>query len=333
MKAAACRKGDAMFRSIVVPLDGSAFAAEALPYVPLLAAPGAAVTLVRVTEPHRDLLPFGHARHAAESERVRTLMTRDLDQRAEPLRAAGLTVTTDVRIGHAADEILACAREHASDLIAMTTHGHSGVIGLAPGSVTNRVLHGVETAVFTFRPTGRGGDATPVIETIVVPLDGSEFAARAVPVAQGLAGTLGASVAVVQAVQDQYPMMYASDPMMEPTVADMELWEEVSKQAASDADQYVRRVSTQLNEAGITATGTTFDGGAAEVVQEVVSQSAHPLIVMTSHGRTGVTRWFLGSIAERLITTAPCPLIILRIEENDTTAAANAAPPQTAPPS
>src|SRR6187549_589340 len=102
-----------MFRSIVVPLDGSAFAAEALPYVPLLAAPGAAVTLVRVTEPHRELLPFGHARHAAQAERLHAQLGRELDQQAEPLRAAGLTVTTDVRTGHAADEILACAREHA----------------------------------------------------------------------------------------------------------------------------------------------------------------------------------------------------------------------------
>src|SRR4051812_46371594 len=154
-----------MFRSIIVPLDGSAFATEALPYVPLLAAPEAAVTLVSVTEPHRDLLPFGHARHAAEAERVRTLVERVLDQQAEPLRAAGLTVTIDVRTGHAADEILACARERASDLIAMTTHGHSGLIGLAPGSVTNQVLHGAETAVFTFRPRGTEADPTPTIET------------------------------------------------------------------------------------------------------------------------------------------------------------------------
>lgn len=322
-----------MFRSIVVPLDGSAFAAEALPYIPLLAAPEATVTLVRVTEPHRELLPFGHARHAAAAERVRTLIERDLDQRAESLRAAGLTVTTDVRTGHAADEILACAREHASDLIAMTTHGHSGLIGLAPGSVTNRVLHGAEPAVFTFRPTGKGVDATPAFNTIVVPLDGSEFAARALDVAEDLARKLGASIAVVQAVQDQYPMMYASDPMMEPTVADMELWEEVSKQAASDAEIYVRDLSARLNESGITATGTTVTGGAAESVQEFVSQVAHPLVVMTSHGRTGVTRWFLGSVAERLVTSAPCPLVILRMQEDDATQTAANAPSETSPPS
>jgi nucleotide-binding universal stress UspA family protein len=306
-----------MFRSIVVPLDGSAFAAEALPYIPLLAAPGATVTLVRVTEPHRELLPFGHARHAAEAERLRTTLAHDLDQRAAPLRAAGLTVTTDVRTGHAADEILACAREHASDLIALTTHGHSGLGGLARGSVTNRVLHGAETAVFTFRPTGAGVAAPPAVETIVVPLDGSAFAARAVPVAQHLAGRLGAAVAVVEAVQRTYPMMYAADPMMEPTAADMVLWEDVAKQAASDAESYVREMSARLNEAGITATGTAVTGGAAEVVQEFVSHAAHPLIVMTSHGRTGVARWALGSVAERLVTSAPCPLVILRMAEED----------------
>jgi nucleotide-binding universal stress UspA family protein len=322
-----------MFRSIVVPLDGSAFAAEALPYIPLLAAPGATVTLVRVTEPHRDLLPFGHARHAAEAERLRTSLGRDLDQRAEPLRAAGLTVTSDVRTGHAADEILVCAREHASDLIAMTTHGKSGLGGLARGSVTNRVLHGAKTAVFTFRPTGAGIAATPAFETIVVPLDGSAFAARAVPVAQHLAGRLGASVAVVEAVQREYPMMYASDPLMEPTIADMALWEDVAKQAESDAERYVREVSAWLNEAGVTATGTAVPGEAAECVQEVVSHAAHPLIVMTSHGHTGITRWALGSVAERLVTSASCPLVILRMAEEESAQAGNEAGPETASPS
>jgi nucleotide-binding universal stress UspA family protein len=322
-----------MFRSIVVPLDGSALAAEALPYIPLLAAPGATVTLVRVTEPHRDLLPFGHARHAAEAERLRTSLGRDLDQRAEPLRAAGLTVTSDVRTGHAADEILVCAREHASDLIAMTTHGKSGLGGLARGSVTNRVLHGAKTAVFTFRPTGAGVAAPPAFDTIVVPLDGSAFAARALPVAQRLAGRLGATVAVVEAVQPGYLLMSTADPTMGPTVAELDLWEDVAQQAASDAEAYVRAMSARLNEAGTAATGATLTGGAAECVQAFVSRAARPLIVMTSHGRTGVARWALGSVAEQLVTGAPCPLVILHLAAEDTATACTPAPAAPAAPS
>jgi nucleotide-binding universal stress UspA family protein len=320
-----------MFHSIVVPLDGSTLAAEVLPYIPLLAAPGATITFVSVTEPHRDFLPFGHARHAAEAERLHTLIANNLDQLAEPLRGAGLTVTTDVRTGHAADEILAGAREHASDLIAMTTHGRSGLVGLAPGSVTKRVLQGAETPIFTYRPTGRESTATPPIETIVIPLDGSDFALKAMPIAENLARKLGSPLAVVQVVQDEYPMMYASDPMMEPTVTDMEIWEDVTERQKTDAESYVADMSARLSEGGITATGTTLTGGAAESLQDFASHAAHPLIVMTSHGRTGATRWFLGSVAERLVTNAPCPLIIVRAHEDDTTAAASDTQPETAP--
>jgi nucleotide-binding universal stress UspA family protein len=221
---------------------------------------------------------------------------------------AGLAVTTAVRTGDTATEILACARAHDADLIAMTTHGRSGIGGLAQKSVAHRVLHGATCPTFVVRP--RLGDQTAAtFRTIVVPLDGSPFAAHAIPVAQGLARRYGASVAVVEVVQDQYPT-YVSDATL--GFADFTIWKEANERDRAYAGEYVDVTATRLREAGLVAVGVVRDGMPVDVLATFVSRQPNPLIVTASHGRTGLSRWLLGSVAEGLVTNVSCPLIILR---------------------
>ena len=171
-----------MFHAIVVPLDGSLLGASILPYIPFLAAPGASVTLVSVIKPHwENICPSQHARHAEQADRLRTLLQRDLESRAQPLRAAGFAVTTAVQTGDVATEILGCARAHDADLVAMATHGRPGIGGLAQRSVAYRVLHGAMCPTFVLRPA-QGNQIAAMIDTIVLPLDRSRIRSAGHPV-------------------------------------------------------------------------------------------------------------------------------------------------------
>jgi nucleotide-binding universal stress UspA family protein len=305
-----------MFHSIVVPLDGSALGARILPYIPPLAVPGAAVTLVGVVEPHREILPFGRARDAEEEERLRGLLREVLESRAEALRAGGFRVTTAVPTGSAAVEILAHARARNADLIAMTTHGREGFSGLASRSVTHRVLRGTPCPLFVVRPAGCGGDEA-VIRTVVVPLDGSALAARALPVAEDLARHFGATVAIVEVVPDDYPPYVYPD---DPALVDPVVWEEVVERDRKQAGEYVNAMVARLHADGLPVAGIVREGRPAEELAALIARQPAPLIVAASHERSGLARLALGSVIEQVLTTVACPLLILRAtgDEADT---------------
>jgi nucleotide-binding universal stress UspA family protein len=174
-----------LFEKLLVPLDGTAESAGALPMARAMArATGATFTLLRVVPPDTD----EHARRQAQ---------HDLDGIAAELSAGGLTATTVVRIGDPALQIVEQARADATDLIAMRTHGRAGLTRAVLGSVAERVLELSPVPLLLVRP---GGQYVSQVKSLLVPVDGSPGGALALGAAVGLAEASGASLRLLEVV-------------------------------------------------------------------------------------------------------------------------------------
>jgi len=299
--------------SILVPLDGSPLADRALRYARALAAPGADIVLLRVvprSEPISGLVgvPTVPAADVTEAEVQRA--RSDLEQTTTTVRAWGLRVNPAVAVGHPAEEILRVAEERAVGMIAMTTHGRGAVGRLVFGSVADRVARAASVPVLIVRP---GDDAAepngPDIRRLVVPLDGSDLAAEALPVAIALAARLGVPVHLVRAVNRSSTMPFAPGLADGTSPAAAEIYEDLYQQARTDAERALDGAASQLRDAAIPTTREVLTGSA----YAAIADAARPgdVIVMTSHGRSGAQRWLLGSIAEKLVRAASVPVVLV----------------------
>ena len=144
-----------MYRRILVPLDGSSMAERVLPFIVQIASPlDLEVLLVRVMPPIAPHAIEGTTYFTVDDVAARLTEAREyLAPLAADLRARGVRATTDARHGEPVREIAAAAREHEADMIAMTTHGRSGVRRLLFGSVAEAVLREAEIPVLMMRDT------------------------------------------------------------------------------------------------------------------------------------------------------------------------------------
>ena len=144
-----------MFKKILVPLDGSSFAEEALPHARELAeCGGAEIILARVDEPYEPP-PGIFVPATAIPEVVRLSAGEYLEQLVSRLKLAGFKVESVVLDGKVADALLKYAREEGVDLIVMSTHGRTGISRLLMGSVAEQIVHGARCPVLLIRPQER----------------------------------------------------------------------------------------------------------------------------------------------------------------------------------
>jgi nucleotide-binding universal stress UspA family protein len=154
-----------MYRRALVPLDGSPVAESIIPFFLEIAGPlDMHVVLVRVLVSVRPIAVEGGV-VIDDVEKLRTEAEEYLAAIAAELRAKGVRVTTMVRRGEPVAEILAAAREVGADLIAMTTHGRSGLSRLLFGSIAAAVLSQAEIPVFLMRQTAAQVSARAALET------------------------------------------------------------------------------------------------------------------------------------------------------------------------
>ena len=150
-----------MFKHVLVPLDGSKVGEAALPVVDqlcdkLVSGTQMEITLLGVITLLRHWVVVGEASAPVsyteeEMELIKQRVMNYLNKTAESVTGKGVTVKSLVRTGNAADEILKTAAEIDADLIAMSTHGRSGLRRLAFGSITDKVLHGASVPVLMVR--------------------------------------------------------------------------------------------------------------------------------------------------------------------------------------
>lgn len=294
---------------VVAPLDGSDTAAEALPAAESLAALFAApLHLVRVVDPqHLDTPLNALLQGDALALALAVEMERESARQALATTAAGLaqradTATVEVREGDAATEILAAVQP--GDLLVMSTHGRSGPARWVLGSVAETVIRRAAAPVWLVR----AGGATPSqIQRLVVPLDGSARAEAALPAAAELATRLHLPVHLLTVLD-----ISAGTTLKLTTAALMagHLEDEVM-QLHLAAEHALADGLVRLPQ-GITTSTDVRVGRPAAAIREAVRPG--DLVVMTSHGRSGMARVFLGSVAEEVVRHAPAPVLLIRAE-------------------
>jgi nucleotide-binding universal stress UspA family protein len=302
-------RSTAMIRQILVPLDGSKLAESILPSVEEFARlAGASVTLLQVIEPIESVVDlFGQEYPGVErdlqaaDERVAHTYLTGVAQR---LLRAGIVAHTRVVVGPVAETIIQLA--HEFDLIAMATHGRSGIGRWVYGSVADKVLRGATVPVLLFRARESGPPASGHPRRILVPLDGSELAEHALPLAASIARLAGAEITLVRSISWATEFIGANAYLMSYSSADLI---DLADQSARD---YLREVAERLTAQGLTVHIDVRLDPAADGILLCAEQQHADLIVMSTHGRGGFGRWVYGSVADRVLRGASIPVLLVR---------------------
>jgi nucleotide-binding universal stress UspA family protein len=138
---------------------------------------------------------------------------------------------------------------------------------------------------------------------ILVPLDGSEFAEAALPHARALAGCTGAEIVLLRVVAQPIHAYAAPDPL---------LYTSLQEDTVAECSEYLERVASDLKAEGFKVTVETGTGPVVETIIEFAQGVGADLIAMSTHGRSGLARWFIGSTADKVVRAAPLPVLLTR---------------------
>jgi nucleotide-binding universal stress UspA family protein len=302
-----------MYKRMLVPLDGSELAEVVLPYARELAGRlDLELILLHVCEtPGYDsqFMCRSYLEHAAE---IIQKQSREVQSKTgAPSGGKAVEVRAEVASGHPADEILRHAEENSIDLVLMATHGRSGVRRWVLGSVADKVLRKSKTPIWLVRaniPEEIVHDEW-LKRTMLVPLDGSKFAESVLPHVETLAKQRGAQlVSVVLLRVYNKPFVTADYP--EPD------WEQHVKRIINhfrqEAEQYLAKVEKRLTDAGLNVRTEVLMGKPAEEIIKYAHNNHPNLVVMATHGSSGLSLWEYGNIADKILHGVSSPIFLVR---------------------
>jgi nucleotide-binding universal stress UspA family protein len=303
-----------MVTQILVPLDGSSLAEKALSCAVTLARGlSAELVLFRAIGMPSDILDILDE-STVESDTIVAQLEAEannyLGTLMGPLRDAGLTVRHTVRRGPAAEAILDYAGEARIDQIVMATHGYSGIKRWTHGSVAERVLQASRVPLLLVRvgerDLARDGRQPMGCQRILVPLDGSPMAEQILPTVTTVAQALGSELILFQV-----PIFLASGWMTGEWYLPVQ---GVLDMAEADVQTYLSAVAGRLAEQGLDVVTATSIGAVASCIVEYAEANQVDLIAMCTHGRTGLARWALGSVADRVLRAGSTPILLVRAQ-------------------
>lgn len=290
---------------ILVGLDGSPLAESVLGAVRALAGRlGAEVTLLHVAHVPESIRAAADVTIDGAVARERHEAERYLRRIARELREAGIAVRTSVAVGDAALEIMKSADRDDSDLLALATHGRSGVWRWLHGSVADAVLHGTTRPLLLLRPsvtTPPTGD----VERLVVPLDGSAVAEEALALARDLAQRLHVPLELLQVVEVA-SLVFTADPASQLLFDHTRMLEMM----LGGAKAYLEDVADRERRHGVRVETTVSAGGVAPTIA-FHGDRPGSLVVLGSHGRTGWRAAVLGNVARRVVALAEGPVLVV----------------------
>jgi nucleotide-binding universal stress UspA family protein len=259
----------AMYKRILVPIDGSQFSEQILPYVAYIKGKtGVAVELLRVVDKDENKVKA----HAA------------LETLAHDLPAAAICAVNE---GGVAQTILNEAAHTPGTLVAISSHGRSGLLRAVLGSTALDVLRNGREPICVFRPQENSTKRPVAIERIVLPLDGSELSESMVPLAAELARWIGARIVVASVI------------------------EAGARDAAVDVTEssYARTQATQLGQRyGIDVGWEALHGDPSVAIPAFVRSLPNTMLAMTTRGHSAVHSAFLGSVTAACVRDSGAPI-------------------------
>lgn len=293
-----------MVRKILVPLDGSPLAERAIPIAAALAGvTGSTIRLIRAVRTRR--LPGVDATDDELAEMAAA--EAYLDARATELARQGGAAETSAVFAPPTAAILEEAGQADAGMIVMATHGRGQLGRWIMGSTARAVLRAAPVPVLLVRAwhAHRAVERIGPGARIVVPLDGSNTAEGALPVAERLAATLHGQLVLVQAVPP-------TDPALTPDGMAVALFHEEAGARLVAARAYLEQVAGRLGPTASPAAREARIGDAAATIDAIARERGAALVVMVTHGRTGFDRVLLGSVAEALVRAGSTPLLLVR---------------------
>jgi nucleotide-binding universal stress UspA family protein len=294
---------------ILVPLDGSERAETALQVAqevaedlntPLVLARIVPVTMVPLASAYMPLPPEAYQQLVDDQRR---LASDYLTQQAELLRKRGLTVRILLAEGDAASALLDICSDERIGLVVMTTHGRTGLVRFALGSVADRMVRYGHVQVLLLRSDG-GNSKVPgaagtsaaarcgYLDRILLPLDGSALAETALPIVSELAGSVVHNIILERVV---------------PFTAT----EHARQLAMNYLNVNANELKAQLANRECIVSARARDGVVpSEKIIEDAEQEGR-LIVMATHGWGGVKRWALGSVTDQVVHVAHVPVLVV----------------------
>ena len=292
-----------MYKRILVPLDGSPLGDRVLPYVRMLGKKlGAKVELFRVFDPHPEYMypePYQFRERNDSSAHCREEVMTALGRAKINLEAAGISATAVMhgpervatkeahRYGTPAEHIVIESEKEPDTLIVMSTHGRSGVGRWVMGSVSDKVLRTTDKPLLIICAEGSDANLDGTIGHIIVPQDGSALAEKILPHAIALAKALEARVCLVRATQDD----------------------------EADAGElgHLERLAERFRDEGVVEVEELLrHGDPATAIVDLTHEYPDALVAMTTPGRSGLGRWLMGSVADRVVRHAAGPVLVLR---------------------
>ena len=298
-----------MFSKVIVTLDGSKTAENVLPHARALARGlNIAVDLISVI----DLVEMARSVSAAEGLFLDTLAEDETRTRGRYLEDiaksfAAARVECHVLKGNPESVIVESAASDKDALIAMATHGRSGLNRWLLGSVAEKVLRGTSNSLLLIRAS----QSTPLdgqapLKSIIVPLDGSALAETVLSTAGELARKLNLGLVLFRA----YNIPYGFYDVGGGFAIDLD---RLLAQTEAEVQHYLEEKSDMLKKAGVLdVTVASRQGYGADEIISYAGNTPDRLIAMCSHGRSGVRRWALGSVTETVVRHCANPVLIFR---------------------
>lgn len=295
---------------IMVPLDGSALSEHAIPLAASLARSRACpIHLVYVTE--LNLWPDELSDLTAISA-IRRILHADGETYLREIRlryqAPGLTIDTTVLSSDMQDIGLLLVQQAVklgAGLVVMASHGRGGLKRAWIGSVADHLIRHLPVPVLVTHP---GQVPAPTADRILVPLDGSALAESAIDEACALALLRNEELVLLRIIS---PVVQAIGALEAPVLGyNMEL----TATLRAAADDYLAELTERVRGRGIKCTSLTMlAANPAQAIIEVARPVHYTTIIMATHGRGGLQRVVLGSVADKVVRGAEVPVLVVRV--------------------
>jgi nucleotide-binding universal stress UspA family protein len=292
-----------MLEKILIPLDGSKLSDAAL---------GHGEELARAFDSELHLLGVCEG----PDEKHHRLMQAYLEKKAEVMRRVvsgkPLNVKTVVLCGEPASRIIDHALRERMDLIVTVSHGHTGIMPWTMGSTANKIVHGAPVPVLLLRAAAvkKNGSRKSIFAKILLPLDGSVAGETALPYVLEIAAKLKSKVTLLSVVESGQHVH---------TIGGLDYIrfpEQQVQKMRQDLSAYLDGAVKKFRDRGIEARAELTTGHAAEEITKRAKAAGARLVAMSSHGKSGLRQWVLGSVSNKVLHAGKTHLLLTKLPPN-----------------